>query len=144
MSPWSAFLNQCTATTNAPTLQGTERTREEGPTLWMVLVCVQMGRYAHWLPGPDLTTLALSQVSRHVRLSIVSWQQLPLQGARLLLKGTSRTLPEDQTSNVHLRSILVPVLLAGVTPNLQRVLHGEIFFIMIDYLYDFFVFLYNY
>lgn len=108
----------------------------------MVPVCSQMGRCGHWLPGSDSTSFTLSQVSRHVCPSIVSRQQLPLQGARLWLKGTSQAvvpgcrprLFENQTSNFCLWSILVsavlPVVWARVslsTPKLQSILHGESF-----------------
>ncbi|KAI3372394.1 hypothetical protein L3Q82_022886, partial [Scortum barcoo] len=70
----------------------------------------------HWLAGLD-SSFTLSQVSRHVRLSIVSGQQLPLQGAGPLLKGTSRTLsyshpqvPESQTSNFCLMRLTFETL----------------------------------
>ncbi len=100
--------------------------------LWTVPVCGQVGRCGHRLAGPDLS-LTLSQVSRHVRAPIVSGQQLPLQGAQLLLKGTSWTVPEDQTSNFCLQTILVSALLSVdlvlalylFAPDLQRRLHGE-------------------
>lgn len=112
------------------TLWGTEGTGEEGPLLWMVPVCGQMGRCGHWLAGQD-SSFTLSQVSRHVRLSIVSGQQLPLQGARPLLKGTSRTVcyshqqvPKDQTSNFFQLSILVSALLSVV--RLSTFLHSKL------------------
>lgn len=65
---------------------------------------------------PD-SSYSLSQVSRHVCLSIVSGQQLPLQGAQLLLKGTSQTVsyshygPQVQTSKLCLLSDSVSDLL---------------------------------
>ncbi|XP_036954544.1 cytochrome P450 1A1 isoform X4 [Acanthopagrus latus] len=65
-----------------------------------------MGRCGHWLVGL-YSSFTLSQVSRHVCLSIVSRQQLPLQGAQLLLKGTSWIVPVDQTSDLSLLSVLV-------------------------------------
>ena len=96
-----------------PTLWGTAGTGQEGPMLWSVPVCGQMGRCGHWLVGLFLS-FTLSQVSRHVCLSIVSGPLLPLQGAQLLLKGTSWIVPVDQTSNLILLSVLVSSLLSVV------------------------------
>lgn len=105
----------------------------------MVPVCGQMGRCGHWLAGQD-SSITLSQVSRHVRLSIVSGQQLPLQGARPLLKGTSRTVRYShqqvpQGSDLKLLpaeyfglfSALCcpPLYFFFLTLKLQRILHGE-------------------
>lgn len=84
-----------------PALWGTAGTGQEGPMLWSVPVCGQMGRCGHWLVGLYLS-FTLSQVSRHVCLSIVRGPLLPLQGAQLLLKGTSWIVPVDQTSNLIL------------------------------------------
>ena len=89
-----------------PALWGAAGTGQEGPMWWSVPVCGQMGRCGHWLVGL-YSSFTLSQVSRHVCLSIVSRQQLPLQGAQLLLKGTSWIVPVDQTSDLSLLSVLV-------------------------------------
>lgn len=115
-----------------PALWGTAGTGQEGPMLWSVPVCGQMGRCGHWLVGLYLS-FTLSQVSRHVCLSIVRGPLLPLQGAQLLLKGTSWIVPVDQTSNLILLCFgLFPALCCLAlqcfflhTHKLQRILHGE-------------------
>lgn len=77
------------------TARNVARDREDGPTFeWFRFAVKWADAVAGW---PDLP-LTLSQVSHHVCLSIVSGQQLPLQGARLQLKGMSHTARISQTS----------------------------------------------
>lgn len=61
-------------------------------------------KWADALAGWPELPLTLSQVSHHVCLSIVSGQQLPLQGSRLQLNGMSHTARIRQTSGYRVIS----------------------------------------
>ncbi|KAK5871171.1 hypothetical protein PBY51_004066 [Eleginops maclovinus] len=65
-------------------LASSEPEERRGPYSEWIRSAVKYAGCGHWLALTDFT---LSQVSRHVCLSIVSGQQLPLQGAGHFYKG---------------------------------------------------------